>query len=210
MKPYVVRQRDYLAKIAHQLGFDLDAVWADPKNGELQGKRDPHMLQPGDILYVPEASPRPDLSVSQGDSHDFQAHVPEIVVNLVMRDGEGPIADEPFVVEGLGDPIEGTTDADGALSFTATVLVREVRLVLKKRNLAYPVIIGDMDPLAETSGARKRLEHLGYRDPDADEEGGDQELCPAVLQAFQAAHGLPTTGELDEATLGALKDAHGC
>ncbi len=27
MKPYVVRQGDYLAKIAHQLGFDPDVVW---------------------------------------------------------------------------------------------------------------------------------------------------------------------------------------
>ena len=25
--PYVVRQGDYLAKIAHTLGFDLDEVW---------------------------------------------------------------------------------------------------------------------------------------------------------------------------------------
>lgn len=210
LKPYVVRQGEYLAKIAHQLGFDPDSVWSDSQNEELKKKRDPNMLQPGDVLYVPEETPKPDLSVSEGDSHDFQAHVPEIVVSLVLRDGDGPIAGEPYVINGLGDPVEGTTDADGGLSFTATVLAREVELVLKKRNVKYPVLIGDMDPLDESSGVKKRLEHLGYRDPDAGEEGADEELSPAVIQAFQAAHGLPVTGSLDEATLAALKDEHGC
>lgn len=208
LKPYVVRQGDYLAKVAHQLGFDADAIWGDAKNEDLKKQRDPSMLSPGDVLYVPEETPKPDLSVNEGDAHDFQATVPEVTVSLVLRDGDGPIADEPYVINGLGDPIEGSTDADGALTFTAGVLTREVELVLKKRNVKHLVLIGDMDPLDERSGAKKRFDHLGFRDPDAD-EGGDEELSPAVIQAFQAANGLAVTGELDEATLGALAAAHG-
>ena len=210
MKPYVVRQGDYLAKIAHQLGFDADVVWGDPKNAEIKKKRDPSMLQPGDVIYVPTETPKPDLSVTEGDSHAFQAQIPSITVSLVLQDGEGPIAGEPYVINGLGDPVKGTTGGDGGLTFTATVLTREVELVLEKRNVKYPVLIGDMDPLEEASGAKKRLDHLGFRDPDAGENGADETLSPAVLQAFQAAHALPVTGELDAATLAALKDAHGC
>ena len=166
LKPYVVRQGDYLAKVAHQLGFDAEAIWGDPKNEDLKKTRDPSMLLPGDVLYVPEETPKPDLSVHEGDDHEFQAKVPEVTVSLVLRDGEGPIADEPYVINGLGDPIEGSTDADGGLTFTASVLIREVELVLKKRNVKYPVLIGDMDPLEERSGAKKRFDHLGFRDPD--------------------------------------------
>ena len=32
MKPYVIKQGDYLLKVAHLRGFDPDAVWSDPKN----------------------------------------------------------------------------------------------------------------------------------------------------------------------------------
>lgn len=208
MKPYVVRQGDYLLKIAHQLGFDPDTVWSDAKNTELAKKRDPNMLQPGDVLYVPEEPPKPEISVNEGDAHDFQAHVPEVVVSFVLRDAEGPIVDEPWIVKGLGDPVEGTTGGDGCVSFTATVLTREVELVLKNRNVKYPVLIGDMDPLDEPSGVKKRLDHLGFRDPDA-KEGADEVLSPAVIQAFQAAHGLEATGEIDDATRAAIEDAHG-
>jgi hypothetical protein len=212
VKPYVVRQGDYLAKVAHQLGFDADVVWADEKNKELAGLRDPNLLLPGDILYVPEGEAKPELSVNEGDSHDFQAHVPEVIVKLVLHDDEGPMANEAYVINGLGDPVEGTTGDDGRLSFTTTVLVREAELVLPKRNIKYPIHIGDMDPLVETSGAKKRLTHLGYGDPDRDDvdDGNSEELSPAVIQAFQIAQGLPVTGAMDDATVARLKEMHGC
>lgn len=213
MKPYVVKQGDYLMRIAHQLGFDADEVWADPKNEEIKGKRDPNILMPGDVLYVPEDPPKPDLSVNGGSSNDYAAHVPEIVVRLVMQDGDGPIANEPYVINGLGDPVSGTTDGDGRLAFTATTLVRELELVFPKRNVAHAVQIGDMDPLDEAMGVKKRLQHLGYTDPDDEEreDGGDEDtISPAVLRGFQAANGLPATGALDDATRALLKEKHGC
>ena len=35
MKPYVVKQGDYLNKLAHRLCFDAEKVWNDPANAEL-------------------------------------------------------------------------------------------------------------------------------------------------------------------------------
>jgi hypothetical protein len=48
LTPYVVRQRDYLTKLAHQLSFDGKEVWEDAKNAELKNTR-PNMdiLAPG-------------------------------------------------------------------------------------------------------------------------------------------------------------------
>ena len=39
MRPYVIRQGDYITKLAHQRGFDADAIWNDPKNQSLRERR---------------------------------------------------------------------------------------------------------------------------------------------------------------------------
>jgi hypothetical protein len=36
MKPYVVKQGDYVDRIAHAHGVDPDDIWNDPKNAELK------------------------------------------------------------------------------------------------------------------------------------------------------------------------------
>ena len=54
MKPYVIKQGDYLTRIAHRLGFVANEVWNDPKNAELKALRsDPDTLKSGDIVFVP-------------------------------------------------------------------------------------------------------------------------------------------------------------
>jgi hypothetical protein len=60
MYPYVIKQGDYLAKIAHRFGFDAIAVWNDETNATLRTVRpNPNILYPGDVLYVPGPSARP-------------------------------------------------------------------------------------------------------------------------------------------------------
>ena len=55
MQPYVIRQGDFLAKLAHRFGFDADTVWNDAANTKLGDARtDPNILAPTDILYIPD------------------------------------------------------------------------------------------------------------------------------------------------------------
>ncbi len=63
-----------------------------------------------------------------------------------------------------------------------------------------------MDPIDEPSGARKRLQHLGYGAGSDDEEIEVSDRL-AIL-AFQQANGLKTTGTVDDATKEALTRAH--
>ena len=63
---YVIRQGDYLAKLAHRFGFDAGTVWGDPRNSELRSLRgDPNVLHPGDVLWIPEDEDPP-LPLSRG------------------------------------------------------------------------------------------------------------------------------------------------
>lgn len=213
MFPYIIRQGDYLAKLAHRLGFDADAVWNAPENAALQKLRDPAQLHPGDILQVPQRA-RVALPIRKGTTNKYVAKIPKIVVNLVFADGDDAIADEPYLIEGLGEPVHGSTGPGGEVSITAPVHLREVTLTLLRRNVAFPVRIGDMDPVSEASGVRKRLEHLGCYGMlgfACDEESPSDEATRdrRAIAVFQRLQRLTPTGSLDDETRAALARAHG-
>lgn len=210
MRAYVIRQGDYLAKLAHRMGFDAEAVWSDPANAALKQRRDPNLLYPGEVLYVPESARAP-VPIASRASNDYVATVPKTTVRLVFEDADGPLALEPYVVEGVGPIAEKTTDGDGAVVLTLPVHVRECRVVFPRRGIAYPVRVGDMDPIDEDIGVRKRLRNLGYGGRLGDDEGvgqSDESRAAAeqmALLAFQKERGLEVSGALDEATRAALE-----
>jgi hypothetical protein len=215
LTPYIVRQGDYLARLAFVKGFDADEIWNDPKNEDLKKLRgDPNILAPGDILHIREGK-KDDLPVQQGTDNDYSATVPKIQMELKFKDAQGPFAGEDYEVQDLGDPIKGTTDGGGGLVVDVPVTTQAFHVLFPTRNMIYPVLVGDMDPAQEPSGVRKRLRHLGYYcDPSRAEAADAPEEALAALdrlaiKAFQQDHQLEPTGEIDDATRAALVDAHG-
>ena len=204
MKPYVVKQGDYLTKLAHRLGFSAKDVWRHPKNRDLAKLRgDGEILCAGDILFVPD-EPKKRLPLTLEADNRYEARVPRLPVRLVLAiDGE-PLAGEKYRVEGIGDESDKVTDAEGAVTFEVDVHVRAATIVLVDRNQRCRVMIGDLDPVSEPSGARMRLTSLGYHGAmvaGADEyEAHDDGALRAALVAFQRDRGLEPSGELDEAT----------
>jgi hypothetical protein len=215
MKPYVIKQGDFLKKIAFDLGFDAGEVWNDASNADLKAKRQTgDVLLPGDILYVPE-KPRKRNPFTKETDNPYKARLPKVKVEVVLAaPGGKPLEGEPYVIKGLGDEDEKTTESDGKVSFEAAIHVHQVEVVLTKRKQTLLVKVGDLDPADEPSGARMRLQHLGFYAPTFG--GGDQPyptseegLLAAALKAFQAAQGLLASGKLDAATAAALKSVHG-
>jgi hypothetical protein len=65
MKRYIIRQGDFLARLAHRHGFDAESVWNHPSNAALVKLRpDPDQLCPGDELSIPDG-PRPPLALTR-------------------------------------------------------------------------------------------------------------------------------------------------
>ena len=212
VKPYVIRQGDYLKRIAHTLGFDADAAWSHPKNAEMADKREPNLLHPGDILYVPDPNPKWE-TLNQGTTNTYAVTVPTTRVNLAFKDANGPIANAAYVAEGLGDKQHGTTDGNGMLSLKVPVHVTECQVTFPDKNATYPVRVGHMDPIDEPSGVRKRLEHMGYvlRSegdplPLTDDDIGARDRAGII--DFQQEHGLNPTGVVDDATKKAILEKH--
>jgi hypothetical protein len=210
MRPYVVRQGDYLTKIAHAVGGDPMAIWQHPRNAALRAKRSsPEILHPGDIVYLPD--PGPGCDVRAGTSNRFRGALPTVPVRLRLRDESGsPIAAAAFVVRGVDAEIHGTTDGEGALRIEVPITARQVSIELVESGRRYRVLVGDMDPVSEPSGVWKRLRHLGYLASRHIGPGGAYggPLSRAISQ-FQVDSGLPATGRIDQATRDALVAAHG-
>jgi hypothetical protein len=205
-----------LDKIALDLGCPPDAIWNHAKNAELKRLRDPNLLLPGDILWVPESNQKW-LRVSAGSTSRFVASVPMTTMRLQFGDSGAPIANEPCVIDGTGGERDGTTDAtdaDGCLVLKVPVRVSVCRVSFPARGLVYDVHIGHMDPIDAPTGVGRRLHNLGYFDLATDDGSSPTASDPRseramAIAAFQAEHGLPVTGLLDDETKGKLVDVHG-
>lgn len=215
MQPYVVRQGDYLTKLAHQLGFDADEVWKDAKNSELKDlRKSPDILAPGDVLFIP-TEPPPSLALTSGTTNDYNATIPRVTVTLVFLDGTEPLKGEPCSIEGLdaNDPdVPTSTNDEGKLVLQIPVTIREIAVRFPDRTLGYRFCVGDLNPAIEPSGIRQRLCNLGYLLTHDVAEGGstaeEDEVLKMAVSYFQSANGLAATGEIDDATRKAIVDAH--
>jgi hypothetical protein len=221
MQPYVVRQGDYLAKIAARLGFDADSVWNAPDNDPLRAQgRTPNVLAPGDILYVPNDKPAW-RSLDVGQTNEYVAGSPAVSLTMTFVDENGdPLANTECVYDGLRAVTAppAATDGAGSLQIQVPVDQEPFLLVFPSTQVSFMVRVGHVDPHTTAAGALQRLYNLGYGGrsyfgPEAaagDLENPDPEGAFALmLRSFQHDRGLEQTGELDSATADALKDAHG-
>jgi len=220
MRPYVIRQGDFLSKLAVRFGFDAKEVWNDPKNADLrQVRKSPNILHPGDILYIPAKPASSGLDVVAGSVNDYSASVPKTELKLMLRAGKKRFISQPCTVEGMKPDKPLKTDGEGNLTLSVPVTVKELVVSVMDPEapkapaaahvdptVRFRILLGHMDPVEEKSGLRARLTHLGYYVPGQMDE--EAELREAIL-AFQCAAALPLTGEADEALRAALIKAHG-
>jgi Putative peptidoglycan binding domain len=105
---------------------------------------------------------------------------------------------------------QGNTDGDGKVELSIPPRAREGKIVFnpgKPEQEEIPLQLGGMDPADTITGARKRLNNLGYR---CSEDG--KEMTPDLKEAlmrFQFENSLEAKGEFNKATQDKLKQAHG-
>ena len=121
-----------------------------------------------------------------------------------------PRANVPYVLDIDGDLTNGTTDADGVIECRIPPNARQGRLILNAgapNEVTLPLKLGHLDPLAQLSGIQGRLANLGYL--TGSPTGQTDQKTTDALCAFQHDHGIPETGQPDEATRNKLLDKHG-
>lgn len=224
---YVVAEGDCMDSIAASHGFFWRTLWDLPENAELKQVRgNPHILLPGDRVTIPAPRPKQETG-SVGGRHRFKRRGEIGMLRFQLMDpaaavsgGTGaaasapaapsPRANVPYVLEIDGVLTDGTTDGDGRIECRIPPGARRGRLVVRpgtSRQESFTLRLGDMDPVDQIAGVRKRLENLGYRC------GRSDEMTPelrAALREFQERNGLEVSGEIEQAFRDKLVELHGC
>ncbi len=208
MAKVTIRQGDCLTSIALAQGFDPKTLWDHPGNAALKEQRKSmHALLPGDQLEVPPIEEREE-SVATGSVGRFKLSVGPVKLKLrLTRHGE-PRANEAFELLFENDAtITGTTNGDGWIDQPIPAAATRATLSLQDGAEIYTLLLGHLDPHDSPSGIQQRLRALGFYFGAVDEDVGPQ--TQAALRRFQEKQGLEITGEADESTVNALRDAYG-
>ena len=206
VRNHAVKAGDCIASIAFKYGFFPDTLWDLPENASLKEKRkDPHVLQPGDVVYVPDLRSN-SVEGSTEARHRFRRKGVPQVLKVQIMGVAGPVADMPYWIVVDGQSGDGKTDPNGWLRHPIPPNARIARVGLQN-GLEYELNLGRLDPVDEALGVQQRLKNLGYYDGPMDGVPGPQ--MAAALRRFQDSHDLEPTGEADDRTKQQLVDVNG-
>lgn len=207
-KEYEVKQGDCLSSIAYEFGLFPDTIWNDPANAALKDRRkDPNILFPGDIVIIPDKRTK-EHSGTVDQKHVFQKKAVPERLRILLKADDKAIANETYTLDIDGKLVDGKTDGDGLLDEPIPPNTKEVKLLLGKERTEYHLTLGTLNPADEISGAQARLNNLGHDCGEEDGECGPK--TAAAIKSFQKKQKLEETGQLDDATKKALKNAHAC
>ncbi len=204
---HTIAPGECISTLAERTGLPVATIWNDPGNAGLrEAGRDPNILAAGDEVCLPAPSPR-SFEVAADDTYYFQVKRPRAVFRLrLQRNGE-PLADEAYVLTTQGRTFEGTADDAGHIEVVVPAGSTHATLLLPGRGEQYELRLGHLGPADHWQGAAQRLQNLGLYSGALP---GAQEQVQGALRLFQALHKLEATGTLDERTISALREAHGC
>lgn len=196
-----------MTSIAFEYGFLEKTIWNHPQNSELKrDRKDPNILNPGDVVHIPEKQEKQESRATDKRHAFVRKGVPaKLRIRLLLN--EKPRADEKYLLDIDGEVFSGQTDANGWVEHTIPPNAKGGKLILNNGDEEYPLMLGGIDPIDETSGVQARLKNLGFY---AGEVGGEMSAdTETAVKNFQGAKGLPVTGLLDQQTKDALKRDYG-
>lgn len=132
-----------------------------------------------------------------------------MIVKVRGADGaEEVCTNESFVLEfDRGEPISGNTSGDGSLCETVPPSATRATLNLEALGAVLPLKFAHLDPWDFPSGIQARLNMLGYRCGEVDEDLGP--MTEQAVRAFQEAKQLTVDGIAGPKTQDKLKSDFG-
>ena len=208
MPDHLVAQGECLTSIADQYGFFWQTLWAHPRNASLNASgRHPNMLFPGDVVHIPEKTPK-EYACETGARHRFKRRGVPAKLRLRLLWDDEPRTGEAYSLDIDGALRSGSVGSDGIVEVRIPSAAKRGVLIVGEgeRRMTYQLALGHVDPIDEISGVKARLKNLGFTCGGADSHLDEQ--TQEALRAFQGSRGLEPTGEIDGATLAELRAAH--
>lgn len=214
---YVVEQGQCMASIAYAEGHYWRSLWERAENSELKRiRKDPNVLYPGDRVAVPEIRLGGESRATE-QKHRFRRKGVQSRLRLEVRIFGKPVARTEYClnIQDRAEPYRGETDDKGRLEvFIPPNAAKGTLHVCTPVERVYSLSIGTLNPIESMSGAKARLNNLGYLAGPVENEGCTQDLCRAVLKFQQdqievdAMKEGDDTGELDAPTRQLLLSPH--
>ena len=226
---YEVQPGECVSSIAYEKGFFWQTLWNHGENAALKQKRqNPNVLLEGDNLYIPDLRPK-QIPCATGAQYKFiLLGVPEKLRMTLKDANHKPRPNLPYTLVIDGKPHKGVTDGSGGLVESLPPDAKIAKLIIdappppsgssagsgkstspppKPRREIININLGFLDPVSELSGIKGRLMNFKlYRGPlDSNLDDNTRQ----ALRTFQKRHGLPVTGEPDDATKALLQKLHG-
>jgi hypothetical protein len=181
-KTLTVQQGDHLSGIAADNEFaTFETIWNDAKNAALKAIRDPHVLFPGDQLFIPDRLEKIEAGATTM-LHVFAVVKQRLFLRLKILDlNYQPLKNAPCELKVESeDIVNATTNAKGFLTpdqeievkaHDAELTVHLPKPPAKKGDAPAPapdptqpfeLKIGNLNPETKLSGQQARLNNLGY------------------------------------------------
>jgi hypothetical protein len=207
---YTVQDGDTLVTIAHAHGFrDWAPIWNHADNATLRAeRRNPMVLAPGDTVMIPDKQTL-SATCETNKKHRFVVKALTAHFKFNVRDSEGqPVAAAPYTLVVGEKTFEGSTGDGGVIEHEVPHDARTARLTVEidGAEVAWTLDVGGLQPIGTVDGVKARLNNLGYAVGAIDDQLDDK--AQAAIKHFQLDHGLPTTGDLDDATRKAIDQAY--
>lgn len=173
------KQGEHLSGIAAQEGFaNFRTIFDHPNNDPLRAReRDPHVLFPGDEVFVPDREDRVEARATDA-AHRFETEIRPLFLRCKLLDWHRrPIKDAPCRLKIDGKAVPPlTSKGDGIVEQRIGRLAKAADIVAElpppefvgegeqalPRSLAFQVRIGSLNPASKLSGQQARLNNLGY------------------------------------------------
>ncbi len=169
------KQGDTLSSIAREYGFrSYRTIFDHPSNADLKSKRDPHVLFPGDQIFIPDLEQKM-VDRPVDNLHHFVIPVKRLFLRLRILDINGRQLKNTRCDLGV-DENEGLvakeTDAKGVLEHPISPNAHNGEVVAHheiqpdpdpiEQRLKFDLKIGHLNPETKLSGQQARLNNLGY------------------------------------------------
>lgn len=179
-KIHIVKQGEHLSSIAEENGFaNFHTIFDHPNNAQFKANRDPHVLFPGDKIFIPDRKAK-STNVATTKVHVFKLLSSRLFLRVRVLDVHARPIGGASCDLGLeaGKPLVKNTDKTGLVVPEEEIekKIRDGELTVhvktppaKKTDPPPPVTdvkfdlkIGDLNPETKLSGQRARLNNLGY------------------------------------------------
>lgn len=211
---YKVKPGDHLTAIADRLGLeDTETLLSQPGNSALADRKRPEMLDPDEILAIPDLKPMT-FTLATGQRHKLTVKRPKakLCVGMVTFVGQ-PSSASAAEVTLEGKPPETKSLDGGKLDMPIAPACGRATIKLaasdeSKPDIAWNLQLGHLPRVESDDGLLARLRNMGYYRTVADEL--DERERRSAIEEFQHDQGLTLTGQLDDDTKAKIEEVYGC